>query len=156
MAIVQDFQSAARYALPLFLAFSAYLLNLILRCGRRQANLPPGPSTVPILGNMLIFPKTRLHLKFAEWCKCIYWSNFKPSVSHIMVLYTARKYGDIFSLKIMNQTVIVLNSPSALKEVIDKRSASSSNRPKSILADMISPHNMNLGTGQYGIYLQDC
>ena len=73
-----------------------------------------------------------------------------------MVLYTARKYGDIFSLKIMNQTVIVLNSPSALKEVIDKRSASSSNRPKSILADMISPHNMNLGTGQYGIYLQDC
>lgn len=50
----------------------------------------------------------------------------------------------------MNQSVIVLSSPSAMKEVIDKHSLSTSNRPKSTIADGITPGNMNLGTGHYG------
>jgi hypothetical protein len=53
-------------------------------------------------------------------------------------------------LKIFDQTVIVLNSPYGVREVIDKRSLSSSNRPKSIISDMIIPRGMNLGSGRFG------
>jgi cytochrome P450 len=66
-------------------------------------------------------------------------------------LLAAKEYGDIFSLKVMDQTMIVLNSPTAIRDVIDKHGAASSNRPKSILADMITPNNLNLGTGRYGL-----
>jgi cytochrome P450 len=63
-----------------------------------------------------------------------------------------RQYGDVFSLKVMDQTIIVLNTPSAVREIIEKRSISSSNRPKSIIADMITPHGLNFGTCRYGKY----
>lgn len=67
-----------------------------------------------------------------------------------LLLLSARVYGDVFSLKIFNQTIIVINTPTLVREVIDKRSLSSANRPKSILADMITPNNMNMGTGRFG------
>jgi hypothetical protein len=66
------------------------------------------------------------------------------------VLLAAKEYGDIYSLKVMDQTMIVLNSPTAIRDVIDKHASASSSRPKSILADMITPNNLNLGTGRYG------
>ncbi|KIK00846.1 hypothetical protein K443DRAFT_678870 [Laccaria amethystina LaAM-08-1] len=103
-----------------------YVLYWASHYGQRAPNMPPGPPTLPVIGNANIMPRERLHLKFTEWSKV---------------------YGDVFSLKVFNQTIIVLNSPTIVKEVIDIRSASSSNRPKSILADMITPHNMNMGTG---------
>lgn len=34
--------------------------------GRRPANYPPGPPTIPIVGNMLEFPSDYLQYKFAE------------------------------------------------------------------------------------------
>jgi len=58
---------------------------------------------------------------------------------------TAKTYGDVFSLIIFNQKLIVLNSPSIMKEVIDRRSSSSSNRPKSIVSDLMVPSSTHLG-----------
>ena len=66
------------------------------------------------------------------------------------LLSTAREYGDIFSLKVMHLTIIVLNSPTAVKELIDKRGGTTCNRPASIIADIITPDNLNIGTGRYG------
>jgi hypothetical protein len=31
------------------------------------AKLPPGPPQWPWIGNLLIFPRSRLHLAFTEW-----------------------------------------------------------------------------------------
>ncbi|KAK7036078.1 cytochrome P450 [Favolaschia claudopus] len=95
---------------------------------RRQPGLPPGPPTAPFVGNAHIFPREQLQYKFTEW---------------------ARQYGDIFSLKVMHMTIIVLNTPTAIKEIIDKRGASSSNRPPSFIADIVTPDNLNLGSGRY-------
>jgi cytochrome P450 len=80
--------------------------------------------------------------------------QFDPYASYARAALTnpaAKQYGDVFCLKIFNQTMIVLNSPSIVREVVDKRSMSTANRPKSIIADMITPHNMNLGTAHYGL-----
>ncbi|EIN06384.1 cytochrome P450 [Punctularia strigosozonata HHB-11173 SS5] len=84
-----------------------------------------GPPTVPILGNLPIFPREFPHFRFSG---------------------LAKEYGDVFSLKIMNQTMIILNSPTAVEEIIEKRSLSSASRPASIIADMLTPDNMNFGT----------
>lgn len=43
----------------LYRVFSTY--------GYRPSNYPPGPPTVPILGNALDFPDDYLQYKFSEW-----------------------------------------------------------------------------------------
>ena len=58
---------------------------------------------------------------------------------------TAKVYGDVFSFIIFNQKLIVHNSPSIMKEVIERRSSSSSNRPKSIVSDLMVPSSTHLG-----------
>lgn len=51
------------------LQFVAGLMMLIVavvkvtRIGRREPGLPPGPPTIPLLGNLLAFPKFDVHLK---------------------------------------------------------------------------------------------
>lgn len=45
----------------------------VLKIGSRDKRLPPGPPTVPILGNLHLIPKTGLGLKYvvphSEFCK---------------------------------------------------------------------------------------
>ena len=57
----------------------------------------------------------------------------------------AADYGSIFALQMMHQTIIVLNTPTAIKDVIERKSISTSNRPESHIADMIIPNNENFG-----------
>ncbi|KAJ7438340.1 cytochrome P450 [Mycena latifolia] len=103
-------------------------LHSVYVLSKRQQNLPPGPPTLPFIGNLLNFPREQLQYKFTEW---------------------ARIYGAIYSLKAMHLTIIVLNSPTVVKEVIDKRGATSCNRPASVISDIITPDNLNLGSGRY-------
>lgn len=49
------------------LILSAWKLVFALLDGRRSTDLPPGPPTVPILGNLLIFPKKWPHYQFTTW-----------------------------------------------------------------------------------------
>ena len=46
------------------LAYGAYRFFTF---GSRDKRLPPGPPTVPILGNLTVFPRSFLHYKFSEW-----------------------------------------------------------------------------------------
>ncbi|PFH53127.1 hypothetical protein AMATHDRAFT_45749 [Amanita thiersii Skay4041] len=106
----------------------AYFALSSLTIGRRLPNMPPGPPTLPIIGNLLDLPKGKLHLTFTAWSK---------------------KYGDVMSLRILHQTLIIIQSPTLVKELIDKRASASCNRPKSTIADMITPNGMNMGTSRY-------
>ncbi|KAJ6537374.1 cytochrome P450 [Mycena vulgaris] len=87
------------------------------KVGTREKGLPPGPPTVPVLGNVHIFPTEFAHFKFTEW---------------------ARKYGGLFSLKVGPNTIIVLTDIAAVKELLDKRSATTSDRPPIHLADRMT------------------
>ena len=73
----------------------------------------------------------------------------------LMNLPSARQYGNVIFVQVMNQTIIVLHTPTLVKEVFEKHSISNSNHPASVLVELITPRNLNLGTGHYGIFGSD-
>ncbi|KAF8578909.1 cytochrome P450 [Ramaria rubella] len=115
------------YWTVLSLAVSFWLVFKAINTGRRSSKLPPGPATVPILGNLHLFPKNSLHLKLTEWSKV---------------------YGDIYSLKLGPGTVVVLTSPRAVRELLDKRSASSPDRSPHYMAELVTG-GMNIAIARY-------
>ncbi|EXM15828.1 hypothetical protein RAB80_003813 [Fusarium oxysporum f. sp. vasinfectum] len=97
-------------SLSLWLFIGASVLYALLVPGRREKNLPHGPPTLPIIGNLHQMPSHHVYVKLAEW---------------------ARKYGDMYSLKVGSTTTIVLSSRRLVKEVLERKSAISAGRPAS-------------------------
>ena len=94
----------------------ALLLYRLSKLGRRPKDLPPGPPTLPIIGNLHQIPKERPHLQFQKW---------------------AQEYGPIYSLVLGSRTVIVLSTDQAVKDLLDKRSGIYSSRPDMYLGSKI-------------------
>lgn len=93
----------------------------ILQIGKRDARLPPGPPTVPVLGNLNTIP---------------------PRYAHLYFFKLAKQYGDVISLKLFGGNMVVLNSGQAIIELLDKRSSSFNDRaPMYINDDLIAKGN---------------
>ncbi|KAH8749244.1 cytochrome P450 [Diaporthe sp. PMI_573] len=91
---------------------------------QRPKNFPPGPPTVPFLGNLPQLPPTRQFLKWTEW---------------------KQEYGDLLGLKLGGRNVIVLNSWRHMKELLDKRGAVYSSRQPG--------HVLNVASGGPGFHI---
>ncbi|EIN06323.1 cytochrome P450 [Punctularia strigosozonata HHB-11173 SS5] len=87
---------------------ACYLTATLLQIGRRDKRLPPGPPTLPVLGN--------LHL-------------FSPKYTYRQLTGWARTHGDVFSLMLGSDPMVVLSSASAVREVMEKNSAATVSRP---------------------------
>ncbi|KAF2829279.1 cytochrome P450 [Ophiobolus disseminans] len=85
-------------------ALILYVLYLLARIGHRPNGYPPGPPTLPVLGNIHLNP----HLQFQIW---------------------ANQYGGVYSLMLGTKTMIVLSSDNPIKDLLDKKSAIYSGRP---------------------------
>ncbi|KAF8599111.1 cytochrome P450 [Ceratobasidium sp. AG-I] len=107
--------------------FLGWLVVKLMQTGRRESHLPKGPPTVPLLGNLNIFPKVEAHLKLTEW---------------------ARIYGGLYSLKMGPGTAIVITDPTIVKDLMDKRSQSTIDRPPNHLADRVAG-GMNMVLARY-------
>ncbi|TFK27925.1 cytochrome P450 [Coprinopsis marcescibilis] len=70
---------------------------------------PPGPRGYPLIGNILDLPRTYQWEAFSEW---------------------TGKYGDIIYLEVLKQPILVLNSLKRVEDLLEKRSANYSDRPK--------------------------
>ncbi|THU86337.1 cytochrome P450 [Dendrothele bispora CBS 962.96] len=103
------------------------LLYRLYRIGSRDSTLPPGPPTVPLLGNIHVFPSQSIHLKLSEW---------------------ARKYGDFYSLKMGPETFIILSSAKAVKELLDMRGPSTADRPAAYIPEQVH-EGYSLAFGRY-------
>ncbi|KAF9691096.1 hypothetical protein EKO04_010652 [Ascochyta lentis] len=71
-------------------------------------DFPPGPPTLPFIGNVHHFASNKLHVKFTEWRKT---------------------YGEIVGLKAGPANIVVLNSAEVARELLEKRGNIYSGRP---------------------------
>ncbi|KAK7471001.1 hypothetical protein VKT23_002414 [Stygiomarasmius scandens] len=85
--------------------FGLFLLRHLLK---RKCTLPPGPRGLPILGNIFDMPSENAWATFAQW---------------------GNEYGDISSITILGQTLVILNSAKAAFDILDKKSSIYSDRP---------------------------
>ncbi|KAJ0420303.1 putative cytochrome P450 oxidoreductase [Aspergillus carlsbadensis] len=74
----------------------------------RSKRMPPGPPCLPVLGNLHQFPLRDFHRKFQQW---------------------ADTYGPITCLKTGSQTLMLLNEPRVVRDLIEKRGAAYAARP---------------------------
>ncbi|KAH6887764.1 cytochrome p450 monooxygenase [Thelonectria olida] len=118
------------YLLGLVPAVLALLLAIKLsKVGRRSADLPPGPPTIPLLGNLHLMPTKRPHLQFQKW---------------------AQEYGPIYSLVLGTRNFIVLSDDVGIKEVLDKRGNIYSDRPEMFIGQNIASGGLRLVLMRYG------
>lgn len=85
--------------------------------GKRAPRMPPGPPTLPILGNIHQIPSTGLFKQFREW---------------------AKEYGSIFSLKIGPASIIVLCDPKAIHKLLVEKGSIYSDRPDSYVGFLLT------------------
>ncbi|OIW27060.1 putative cytochrome P450 [Coniochaeta ligniaria NRRL 30616] len=119
----------------LALAAGLTVIYLFWFVGRRDSKLPPGPPTLPIIGNLHQIPTKRTHLKFTEW---------------------AKQYGEIFSLKVGPGTTIVITSPRLIRQLVDKKSSIYNHRPTSYIGNRIISGGDHLLIMQYSDRWRTC
>ncbi|KAM4709773.1 cytochrome P450 2G1-like [Discoglossus pictus] len=83
----------------LFLALSVplFIFFLALKSYRKRDNLPPGPTPLPLLGNIL-------HIKSGE------------IVKSLMVL--SEKYGDVYTIYLGSRPVVIVTGYKTVKEIL--------------------------------------
>jgi hypothetical protein len=104
---------------PIYIIFLAGISYAILKFRHigRPRDFPPGPPTLPIIGNLHLMPSKKPHVQFKKW---------------------ADEYGPIYSLILGTSVMIVLSSDQAVKDLLDKRSNIYSSRPPLYIAGKIS------------------
>ncbi|OAG35989.1 hypothetical protein AYO21_09849 [Fonsecaea monophora] len=95
-------------------AIVAYGIYRILQIGRRDKRMPPGPPTLPLLGNLHQIPITGI---FKEW---------------------GEEFGGIYSLKFASSNVIVLYDRKAVHDLVDKKGLLYAERPHSFVNDLVT------------------
>ncbi|ORY71072.1 cytochrome P450 [Pseudomassariella vexata] len=88
----------------------------VSQIGRRPKDYPPGPPTLPLIGNLHQIPNEKRHLQFQKW---------------------AQEYGPVFSLMLGTKVMIVLSSDVVIKDLVDKRGVIYSSRPQAYIAQDI-------------------
>ncbi|KAJ8520800.1 hypothetical protein ONZ45_g2406 [Pleurotus djamor] len=110
------------------LGFVLYVGVYLIKRRRVARMLPPGPPGEPLIGHLRILPSTDQGRVYYEWSK---------------------QYGDVMHLKVLNQNIIILNSVKAASELLDKRGALYSDRPRFIVFEMLG-WTRDLGFFGYG------
>ncbi|KAH8897490.1 cytochrome P450 [Thozetella sp. PMI_491] len=107
---------------------SLLLLYQASKIGQRQKGYPPGPPTLPFIGNLHQLPKRRTHEQLQKW---------------------ADEYGPIYSIILGMRTMIVLSGDTVVKDLLDKRSAIYSSRPDLYIQGTIASGNLRISVMPY-------
>ncbi|XP_072286398.1 cytochrome P450 2G1-like isoform X1 [Pyxicephalus adspersus] len=104
-------------AWTLYLLIAVLLVLLTWKVFGRPGNLPPGPTPLPVLGNLL-------HLKSRE--------------THIPLLELSKKYGPVYTLYIGPMPAVVLVGHKAVKEALVDHGEKFSGRAEVPIVDLTS------------------
>ena len=103
------------------------ILKTLFRSIRRNS-LPPGPKGLPLVGNLLDMPVEREWLTFARWGEVwgsLVFNQPSQSICHL----NTHILGDICSVTVLGQPIIIINSAEVACDMLDKKSAIYSDRP---------------------------
>jgi cytochrome P450 len=114
------------FALAIALTVRLYRYS---RLSARGAKFPPGPRTLPFLGNLHQIPLRHPEQKFAEY---------------------ARRFGALTGLKIGCQDMVILNTWQAVRDLVENKGAIYSSRPYIPAGEIIVPDGINPGLSPYG------
>ncbi|KAI0705985.1 cytochrome P450 [Cerioporus squamosus] len=118
--------------LPAWHVAAAVLFVLVVRTAisrKRRGPMPPGPSGWPIIGNALDVPTAHNWKAFAKW---------------------GERWGDLMSVVLLGQPMIIINSYKHAYELLEKRSGIYSDRPHLIMAGDIVGWDQILVLLRYG------
>ncbi|CAI9293043.1 unnamed protein product [Lactuca saligna] len=110
---------------------SIYFIFIRKPKGSKALNLPPGPPTLPIIGN--------LHQIGLE-------------LPHRAFLNLSKKYGPIMSLQLGQISMIVVSSPKLAEEVLKTNDLALASRPYALLADILLYGGIDIAFGRYSDY----
>ncbi|KAJ7139436.1 cytochrome P450 [Mycena epipterygia] len=108
---------------------SAQTLLYVVKSYLRRRKMHPGPAGIPVLGNALQVPTTKPWYRFTEW---------------------KEQYGDVYSLDLAGQPVVILNTYKAAADLFDRRSTIYSDRPRLVMASEILTGGIFMVFAKYG------
>ncbi|XP_035672746.1 vitamin D(3) 25-hydroxylase-like [Branchiostoma floridae] len=127
--LVQDNFQGSGLALQTFLVLCATFLLVCVVFFKRSRNLPPYPAgRVPVLGHLLALGRAP-HLELTAW---------------------RRQYGDVFTIRLGMEDVVVLNGYTAVKDALVDRSELFASRPQSYLLDSTVGFGKDIVFGRWG------
>ena len=121
-------------------------LSIYLRPRQKHRRLPPGPPQLPLIGNVLDFPRRHLGQDFQRLSQRYGTSSPRvPNYDRVETKPSLWTSGDIVYLNALEQPMLLLGSYKVARELLDKRSANYSDRPDSVMAKLYvlsGPHNL--------------
>ncbi|KAJ7607937.1 cytochrome P450 [Roridomyces roridus] len=102
----------------------------LLRRREFKSPLPPGPPKLPLVGNLFNNPST------FEWKTYMEWSRMYDS--------------DILHLDVAGQSIVILSSKDAAMDLLEKRSAIYSDRPRLPMVNELMGWDFNFTMQKYG------
>jgi len=113
----------------LFALVASTLAYLAFGKSRSKYPLPPGPKGLPIIGNLHQIPRSRPWVQLAKW---------------------SRQYGPVYRLRMGRTDLIVLGTAQAALDLLDRRSAIYSSRPRLIMTSELVSRGLRMTFMQYG------
>ncbi|KAI0724641.1 cytochrome P450 [Fomitopsis betulina] len=110
------------------LAALAIFLRLAFKSALKRGALPPGPKGLPFIGNVFQMPRAHAGRGFAELSK---------------------KYGDLVYMEVLGHRMIVIDSQDVARDLLEKRGARYSNRPRMVRINEVIGWDPSLMTLQY-------
>ncbi|GAB4824271.1 cytochrome P450 [Ancistrocladus abbreviatus] len=114
----------------LFALFFAIILAItISKLRGRRLKLPPGPVPVPIFGN---------------------WLQVGDDLNHRNLADMAKKFGDVFLLRMGQRNLVVVSSPELAKEVLHTQGVEFGSRTRNVVFDIFTDKGQDMVFTVYG------
>ncbi|KAJ7062124.1 cytochrome P450 [Mycena amicta] len=120
---------SASWALSLALVVAALALYRKSTARSRAGQLPPGPTPVPILGNILDLTAKELWLAATNW---------------------AKQFGDVVHVHVVGQGLVFLSSPEATMDLLEKKGSIYGDKPSLVMAGELCGCDNMVAFTRYG------